>query len=79
MKLSDREITFIYIFVYFIFNDLVVDFIPPKEAGTGSGGSSIGTLVGAVVASTVFLVLLIGGFLWWRGCLRPKSQMEKGT
>ncbi|KAF3590004.1 hypothetical protein F2Q69_00031601 [Brassica cretica] len=51
--------------------------IPPKEPGTGSGGSSIGTLVGAVVASTVFLVLLIGGFLWWRGCLRPKSQMEK--
>nr|VDD46375.1 unnamed protein product [Brassica oleracea] len=54
------------------------NFIAPKEAGTGSGGgSSIGTLVGAVVASTVFLVLLIGGILWWRGCLRPKSQMEK--
>ncbi|KAF8110466.1 hypothetical protein N665_0083s0030 [Sinapis alba] len=52
------------------------NFIPPKEAGTG-GGSSIGMLVGIVVASTVFLVLLIGGILWWRGCLRPKSQMEK--
>lgn len=63
----------------FIFNDLVVDFIPPKEAGTGSGGNSIAMLVGAVVASTVFLVLLIGGILWWRGCLRPKSQMEKGS
>ncbi|KAF8110468.1 hypothetical protein N665_0083s0032 [Sinapis alba] len=54
------------------------NFIPPMEAGTGSGGgSSIGMLVGIVVASTVFLVLLIGGILWWRGCLRPKSQMEK--
>ncbi|XP_010502195.1 PREDICTED: probable leucine-rich repeat receptor-like serine/threonine-protein kinase At3g14840 [Camelina sativa] len=54
------------------------DFIPPKEPGTGSGGgSSIGTVVGSVIASTVFLVLLIGGILWWRGCLRPKSQMEK--
>ncbi|XP_010487294.1 PREDICTED: probable leucine-rich repeat receptor-like serine/threonine-protein kinase At3g14840 [Camelina sativa] len=54
------------------------DFIPPKEPGTGSGGgSSVGTVVGSVIASTVFLVLLIGGILWWRGCLRPKSQMEK--
>ncbi|KAG5405776.1 hypothetical protein IGI04_011895 [Brassica rapa subsp. trilocularis] len=54
------------------------NFIPPKEAGTGTGvGSSIGIVVGAVVASTVFLVLLIGGILWWRGCLRPKSQIEK--
>ncbi|KAH0934228.1 hypothetical protein HID58_011345 [Brassica napus] len=54
------------------------NFIPPKEAGAGTGvGSSIGIVVGAVVASTVFLVLLIGGILWWRGCLRPKSQMEK--
>ncbi|KAG2294713.1 hypothetical protein Bca52824_041382, partial [Brassica carinata] len=54
------------------------NFIPPKEAGTGTGvGRSIGIVVGAVVASTVFLVLLIGGILWWRGYLRPKSQMEK--
>ncbi|KAF8100324.1 hypothetical protein N665_0227s0056 [Sinapis alba] len=52
------------------------NFIPPKEDDTG-GGSSIGAVVGAIVASTVFLVLLIGGILWWRGCLRPKSQMEK--
>ncbi|KAL0717217.1 hypothetical protein Bca4012_066539 [Brassica carinata] len=34
-------------------------------------------VVGAVVASVVFLGLLICGILWWRGCLRPKSQMEK--
>ena len=60
--------------------NIAVDFIPPKEAGTGSGGgSSIGILIGAVVALTVFLVFLIGCILWWRGCLRPKSQMEKGT
>ncbi|KAF3519685.1 hypothetical protein DY000_02062149 [Brassica cretica] len=32
-----------------------------------------------VRASLVFLVLLMVGILWWRGCLRPKSQMEKGV
>ncbi|KAG7581981.1 Serine-threonine/tyrosine-protein kinase catalytic domain [Arabidopsis suecica] len=54
------------------------NFIPPKEPGTGTGGgSSVGAVVGSVIASTLFLVLLIGGILWWRGCLRPKSQMEK--
>ncbi|CAN6886713.1 unnamed protein product [Brassica oleracea] len=54
------------------------NFIPPKEAGTGSGGgSSIGTLVVAVVASMVLFVVLIGCILWWKGCLRPKTQMEK--
>ncbi|KAL1202421.1 putative leucine-rich repeat receptor-like serine/threonine-protein kinase [Cardamine amara subsp. amara] len=54
------------------------NFTPPKEPGTEPrGGSSAGTIVGSVIASTVILVLLIGGILWWRGCLRPKSQMEK--
>lgn len=54
------------------------NFTPPKEPGTGSGGgSSVGIIVGSVIASTMILVLLIGGILWWRGCLRPKSQMEK--
>ncbi|XP_009116594.2 probable leucine-rich repeat receptor-like serine/threonine-protein kinase At3g14840 [Brassica rapa] len=52
------------------------DFTPPKEDSPG-GGTSIGAVVGAVIASTVVLVLLIGAILWWRGCLRPKSQMEK--
>uniref|UniRef100_A0A1J3DPZ4 non-specific serine/threonine protein kinase n=1 Tax=Noccaea caerulescens TaxID=107243 RepID=A0A1J3DPZ4_NOCCA len=52
------------------------DFIPPKEDVSGTG-ISVGAVVGIVVASTVFLVLLIGAILWWRGCLRPKSQMEK--
>ncbi|RID71614.1 hypothetical protein BRARA_C03541 [Brassica rapa] len=40
-------------------------------------GTSIGIIVGAAVASLVFLVLLIVGILWCRGCFRPKSQMEK--
>ncbi|CAH2046574.1 unnamed protein product [Thlaspi arvense] len=59
------------------------DFTPPKEPGAETAGgssvrtSSVGTVVGAVVASMVFLVLLIGGILWWRGCCRPKSQIEK--
>ncbi|KAG2246291.1 hypothetical protein Bca52824_085919 [Brassica carinata] len=52
------------------------DFTPPKEDSPG-GGTSIGAVVGAVIASTVVLVLLIGAILWWRGCLRPKSKMER--
>ncbi|KAG2324390.1 hypothetical protein Bca52824_007118 [Brassica carinata] len=43
-----------------------------------SGGGPIGIIVGAVVASLVFLGILIVAILWWRGCLRTKSQMEKG-
>ncbi|CAH8360547.1 unnamed protein product [Eruca vesicaria subsp. sativa] len=50
------------------------NFIPPDEPGTGSYTCKV---VGAVVASMVFLVLLIGVILWWRGCFRPRSQMEK--
>ncbi|KAL0865868.1 hypothetical protein Bca101_044986 [Brassica carinata] len=42
-----------------------------------SGGGPIGIIVGAVVASLVFLGILIVAILWWRGCLRTKSQMEK--
>lgn len=57
---------------------LCADFTPPKEHVSGTG-TSVGAVVGIVVASTVFLVLLIGAILWWRGCLRPKSQMEKGA
>ncbi|XP_010431689.1 PREDICTED: probable leucine-rich repeat receptor-like serine/threonine-protein kinase At3g14840 [Camelina sativa] len=55
------------------------NFIPPKEPGTeaGRGRSAVGIVVGSVITSTVFLVLLIGSILWWRGCLRPKTQMEK--
>ncbi|CAN8270179.1 unnamed protein product [Cochlearia groenlandica] len=55
---------------------VVPNFPVPKEDEPG-GRSSVGTVVGSVIASTVFLVLLIGAILWWRGCLRPKSQMEK--
>ncbi|EOA34297.1 hypothetical protein CARUB_v10021813mg [Capsella rubella] len=54
------------------------NFIPPKEPSTETGGGrSVGIVVIGVITSTVFLVLLIGSVLWWRGCLRPKSQMEK--
>ncbi|XP_010552132.1 PREDICTED: probable leucine-rich repeat receptor-like serine/threonine-protein kinase At3g14840 [Tarenaya hassleriana] len=55
------------------------DFIPPKEetVGGSDGGISAGAVVGIVIGSTVFLVLLFGGILWWRGCLRTKSQMER--
>ncbi|CAH8355649.1 unnamed protein product [Eruca vesicaria subsp. sativa] len=32
-----------------------------------SGGGPIGIIIGTVVASTVFLVLLTVAILWWRG------------
>ncbi|EOY13465.1 Leucine-rich repeat transmembrane protein kinase, putative isoform 1 [Theobroma cacao] len=48
---------------------------PPPENG-GSNGISIGMVVG-IVAGTAFAIFLIGGILWWNGCLRQKSTLEQ--
>ncbi|XP_022717350.1 probable leucine-rich repeat receptor-like serine/threonine-protein kinase At3g14840 isoform X2 [Durio zibethinus] len=51
------------------------DFIPPSENG-GSSGISVGAAVG-IVAGVAFAIFLIGGILWWKGCLRQKSTLEQ--
>ncbi|XWS16849.1 hypothetical protein CRYUN_Cryun33cG0015900 [Craigia yunnanensis] len=51
------------------------DFIPPSENG-GSGGISMGAVVG-IVAGAAFAIFLIGAIVWWKGCLRQKSTLEQ--
>ncbi|MBA0606326.1 hypothetical protein Godav_018806, partial [Gossypium davidsonii] len=53
------------------------DFIPPAEDGGSSSGISMGAVVG-IVAGSVFAIFLIVLLLWWKGCLRQKSQLERG-
>ncbi|KAE8703326.1 putative leucine-rich repeat receptor-like serine/threonine-protein kinase [Hibiscus syriacus] len=52
------------------------DFIPPAEHTGSSGGISVGAVAG-VIAGSVFAIFLIGVLLWWKGCFRQKSQLEK--
>ncbi|TYI96146.1 hypothetical protein E1A91_D01G050000v1 [Gossypium mustelinum] len=52
------------------------NFIPPAEDGGSSGGISMGAVVG-IVAGSVFAIFLIVLLLWWKGCLRQKSQLER--
>ncbi|KAJ0102950.1 hypothetical protein Patl1_04932 [Pistacia atlantica] len=51
------------------------DFIPPPENGSSSS-ISVGTAVGFVAGAVVALIL-VAGILWWKGCLRPKSTLER--
>ncbi|KAK8706328.1 hypothetical protein V6N13_049897 [Hibiscus sabdariffa] len=52
------------------------DFIPPAEDSGSSGGISVVAMVG-IAAGSVFFIFLVGVLLWWKGCLRQKSQLEK--
>ncbi|PPR81260.1 hypothetical protein GOBAR_AA39454 [Gossypium barbadense] len=52
------------------------NFIPPAEDGGSSSGISMGAVVG-IVAGSVFAIFLIVLLLWWKGCLRQKSQLER--
>ncbi|KAE8680080.1 putative leucine-rich repeat receptor-like serine/threonine-protein kinase [Hibiscus syriacus] len=52
------------------------DFIPPAEDGGSSGRISVGAVVG-IAAGSVFAIFLVGALLWWKGCLRKKSQLER--
>ena len=50
------------------------DFIPPSENGNSV---SVGAVVG-IVAAGAFVLFLVLGILWWKGCLRQKNRMEQG-
>ncbi|WRX28281.1 Protein kinase domain - like 10 [Theobroma cacao] len=49
---------------------------PPSENGGSSTVISAGVVVG-IVAGAAFAIFLIGGILWWNGCLRQKSTLER--
>ncbi|KAA8526742.1 hypothetical protein F0562_009029 [Nyssa sinensis] len=49
------------------------DFIPASENGNSL---SAGTVVG-IVAAVAFVIFLVLGILWWKGCLRHKDTMEQ--
>ncbi|KAL9438029.1 hypothetical protein AB3S75_023821 [Citrus x aurantiifolia] len=51
------------------------DFIPPSENGSSSSISA-GTVVG-IMAATTFVIILLVGILWWKGCFRPEHTLEQ--
>lgn len=53
---------------------IFTDFIPPSENGNSI---SVGAVVG-IVAAGAFVIFLVLGILWWKGCLGRKSAMEQG-
>ncbi|KAJ0046485.1 hypothetical protein Pint_04826 [Pistacia integerrima] len=63
------------VLLYQLFLIVLVDFIPPPENGSSSC-ISVGTAVGFVAGAVVALIL-VAGILWWKGCLRPKSTLER--
>ncbi|XP_052177862.1 probable leucine-rich repeat receptor-like serine/threonine-protein kinase At3g14840 isoform X1 [Diospyros lotus] len=42
----------------------------------GGNGMSAGAVVG-IVAAVAFVIILLLGILWWRGCLRRKDTMDE--
>ncbi|XP_052177422.1 probable leucine-rich repeat receptor-like serine/threonine-protein kinase At3g14840 [Diospyros lotus] len=49
------------------------DYSPPS---VGGNGMSAGAVVG-IVAAVAFVLILLLGILWWRGCLRRKDRMDE--
>jgi len=43
-----------------------------------SDNRSVGAVVGIVVAVAV-VIILVFSILWWKGCLRKKSSLERGN
>ncbi|KAA8524030.1 hypothetical protein F0562_010539 [Nyssa sinensis] len=53
--------------------DVDPNFVPDNGNGNGT---SAGSVVG-IVAAIAFVIFLVLGILWWKGCLRHKDTMEQ--
>ncbi|KAA8524027.1 hypothetical protein F0562_010542 [Nyssa sinensis] len=51
------------------------NFVPDNGNGNGHG-TFAGSVVG-IVAAIAFVIFLVLGILWWKGCLRHKDTMER--
>ncbi|KAI9083594.1 hypothetical protein K1719_034536 [Acacia pycnantha] len=47
------------------------------ESDFPEDGLSTGAVVGIVVAAAAFIVILLFGILWWRGCIGHRSSLAK--
>ncbi|XP_022735326.1 probable leucine-rich repeat receptor-like serine/threonine-protein kinase At3g14840 isoform X1 [Durio zibethinus] len=52
-------------------------FDPHYKPPSGNGGGISASVVVGIVAGATFATFLIMGILWWNGCLRQKSTLER--
>jgi hypothetical protein len=49
-----------------------------NQADSPPGSISTGAVVGIVVAASVIIIILVFGFLWWKGCFGKKNTLARG-
>ncbi|KAA8524029.1 hypothetical protein F0562_010540 [Nyssa sinensis] len=60
-----------------VYGPLISAIAVDPNFGNGNGnGTSAGSVVG-IVAAIAFVIFLVLGILWWKGCLRHKDTMEQ--
>ncbi|WJX72499.1 hypothetical protein P8452_56378 [Trifolium repens] len=47
------------------------------ESDSPPGSISTGAVVGIVVAASVIIIILVFGFLWWKGCFGKKNTLAR--
>ncbi|KAL7087491.1 hypothetical protein ACP275_13G071000 [Erythranthe tilingii] len=52
------------------------DFTPPSEKGSSISAGGIVGIVAAVLVTSLLIVMLVLGILWWKGCFRRKDTLE---